>query len=166
MSDFWSNLAANLVGTFVGAGLALISSHIATRNAARRAEAKRAQGIVDHISRARTFARTDYERSGPLSQAELDDLNRSTASILTIREHISRTLVEMRPVNPMIPILEDMFGACSLYLRSIEDDPSCYVRAIIDLRDALWQLETQIPQVNKSIVLWRPGQRAFPLETS
>jgi hypothetical protein len=161
MSGFWGNVIANLIGTFAGAGLALLSSWAITRRVARSNEAKLLQGTIDRLGRSRVFTHMDIEHSGAISPEEEEDLRRSTESVLASRDYISRVITDLGIANPAVPILEEMHVACALYVRSIEEYPTEYVRALVDLRGVLLELERDLCRINTHLRLREPGEIAF-----
>jgi hypothetical protein len=55
-----------------------------------------------------------------------------------------------------------MYGACSLYLRSVESYPAQYVAAIADLRAVLGRLVQELGHIDTRLELKMPGEKAFP----
>ena len=161
MSGFWSNVWANLIGTFAGAGLALLSSWLLQRSAERRGQRKLVQAVVDRIGRSRVFARNEREHAGPLSQDERSDLSRSIASILTTRELMSRVLAELGASHRLAPVLEQMTAACALYLRSTEEDADAYIEATLQLREVLTSLVYELVELDSKLTRRGPGEMAF-----
>lgn len=162
MSDFWANLSANLIGTFTGAGLALLSSWWLGRRATRRREVRSVQGAIDRLARSRAFTHSLIEQKKRLSPDELEDMKRSTASVLATRERLTRVIENLLIDNEAIPFLEEMHGACAVYLRTVETEPSDYVRALVDLRSILTLLVQRLCQVDRRLRFAGPGELAFP----
>jgi hypothetical protein len=161
MTEFWSDAAANLVGTFAGAGLALMSSWLFARNAGRKNEVRLLQSIIDRLSRSRVFTHESNTISGSLSPDHWDDLRRSTASILASRDYIGYVMSNLEPTSQAASLLEDMLGACALYLRSVESDPTTYARASVDLREYLHRAVQGLCAQNSGLRSREPGETAF-----
>jgi hypothetical protein len=49
MSAFWESVAANIVGTFVGAGLALLTSYLVVRHGETRNDLRLLQALIDRM---------------------------------------------------------------------------------------------------------------------
>jgi hypothetical protein len=163
LSGFWADVVANLIGTFAGAGLALLSSWVLSMRVARRRETRLLQSIIDRLARSRVFTHTDVgDHVGALSAGQVEDSRRSTESILASREHIGLAMSEFGADSDVRQALEDMYGACALYLHSVENDPNGYVRAICDLREVLGGMERELHQLRPRLRLKMPGESAFP----
>jgi hypothetical protein len=160
MTGFWADVAANLIGTFVGAGLALLSSWEVNRRAVRRKSSRSLQSVIDRLSRSRAFTHLPIETNN-LTADVREDRERCTVSILNTREHIARVTSELSDWEPAEAVLEDMHGACALYLRSVENYPQGYVAALVDLREVLWALERKLGAIDPRLKLKRPGENAF-----
>ncbi len=131
--------------------------------AARRRETRLLQSVIDRLARSRVFTHTDAgDHVGALSTGQVEDSRRSTESILASREHIALAMSELGADSGVRQILEDMYGACALFLRSVEDHPNGYVRAICDLREVLWGMERELHQLRPRLRLRMPGESAFP----
>jgi hypothetical protein len=164
--QFASDVAANLIGTFAGAVLALLSAWGLSRSAARRNEARLVQSAIDRLSRSRVFTHTGQDRGPELSAAERDDLRRSTESVLASREYIARVIADLGLASRSVATLEEMHAACSRCLRAIEDNPAAYDREMVQLRDDLGGHAERMCRDNPRLTLRLPGETAFPRPAS
>ena len=159
--SFWSDVVANLIGTFAGAGLALLSSWGLSRGARRRTEQRLVQSVVDRLARSRALTHQATDRTGELSPAERDDLRRSTDSILATREYVARVLADLGPRSRAAPLLEEVHGACAGYLRSVETVPEGYATALADLAGHLARTVGELSRADPRLTARRPGETAF-----
>jgi septation ring formation regulator EzrA len=159
VADLLSNVVANLVGTFVGAGLALLIAWGVARRERRALEIQRLQRMIDRLYRSRALRSIPERprRSIPLNTAEEVDLDRTTASILTTRSLIDEAANTFEAGSKSIPVLEDMYAATLDYLNSIEDDRRDYNNSLMRLRKALIAAEERLLELHPSLTLREPG---------
>ena len=55
MTAFWESVASNIIGTFVGAGLALLTSFFIVRHGETRNDLRLLQGLIDRLYRSRAL---------------------------------------------------------------------------------------------------------------
>jgi hypothetical protein len=158
MSDFLSNTAANLVGTFVGAALALLSAWAVARRERARAEVRRLQRLIDRIYRSRALvAVSNYPvQVDPLNQQE-GDFRRVTASVLTTRDLIGEIMDYLDPQRPAVTILDDMYAAALEYLNTTEIDSRDYINELMRLREELVDGEQRLHRLHPKLILREPG---------
>lgn len=159
MIDFVSNTAANLVGTFVGVGLGLLTARAVNRRTQSRAEVARLQRLIDRMYRSRALAVKPFT---PPRIAELDanerlHYDRVTRAIFGIRDLIETAAGTFDPRAKAVPVLDDMYGAVLVYLNAIEVDHRDYVNESMRLRDALVQAATRLKKLHPSLVVREPG---------
>jgi hypothetical protein len=137
VNDFVSNAGANIVGTFIGAGLALVSSWWLQRRSAVRADRRHLQGLVDRLYRSRAIAPGRSRTEGPLSELEVTDCERGTASIIATRDRTATVCDALTVLTGAIAPLERIYVHCLDYLDASTDDPSGYLEHLMELREKL-----------------------------
>ncbi len=136
MGGFWGNVIANLIGTFVGAGLALaIAQYLSSRGETMR-DRRLVQSVIDRLHRSRAL-RPDQTGGQGDSPAISTDRQRCTESILTTRNRIAAVSDELSGRAKASGALDAMHLACLRYLSRVERDPHNYVDALMSLREAL-----------------------------
>jgi len=159
MIDFLSNTAANLVGTFVGVGLGLLTARAVQRRAQTRAEVARLQRLIDRMYRSRALA---LKPAGPPRTTDLDPTerihhDRVTSAIFGIRDLIETAAGTFDPRAKAVPVLDEMYGAVLTYLNAVEVDRRDYVNESMRLREALRQAAAKLKHLHSSLVLREPG---------
>jgi hypothetical protein len=134
--EFWLDLTSNVIGTFVGAGLALMTSFLVVRHGEKKNDVRLVQALVDRLYRSRAL------RPGRLPgdyslEAVREDQKRGTKSVLATRDRIALTSDELSSHSQAFDELDAMHVACLRYLNAIEEDPSRYVQALMELRAEL-----------------------------
>jgi hypothetical protein len=159
MSGFLGNTAANLVGTFVGAGLALLSAWAVARRERARAEVRRLQRLIDRIYRSRALVLvSDYPvQTDILDHLQQDDFRRVTASVLTTRDLIGEIIDFLDPQRPAAAILDDMYAAALKYLNTTEIDSPDYINELMRLREELVDGEQRLHRLHPKLILREPG---------
>lgn len=159
MSGFWSNTISNLVGTFVGAGLALLSAWIIAKRNQARSEVQSLQRLVDRIYRSRAYWPIPIgpERTNPLNVDEQADFERVTASMLITRELIEKAANSLDPKRKSIAILDDMYVAILKYLNATEVNACDYVNESMRLREELVLSEQQLKKLHPKLIFRAPG---------
>jgi hypothetical protein len=159
MSEFISDAAANLVGTFVGAGLALLTAWAVARRQQVASEISKLQRLIDRIYRSRALTKVPYaaRRSANLDEYEIADLRRITGAIFTIRSLIEEAVNTFDSRAAAAPVLDDMYGATLDYLNAVEIDDRDYVNEVMRLREALLEGEMRLKQICPQLVLREPG---------
>lgn len=162
ISAFWSNVLANLIGTFVGAGLALLTNRMVMRNAARERELRLLQSIVDRLSRSRALTRPcDFpRRTSSLTDFEVVDRDRCTLSVLGSRDRVARVIDELSSDSQALGPLNEMHAAFLDYLNHVEQHPEDYERALGLLGQRLSQEEQALARVYPDLALRAPGELA------
>jgi hypothetical protein len=159
MIDFLSNTAANLIGTFVGVGLGLLTARAVTRREQGRAEVARLQRLIDRMYRSRALAPKPFTapRTTDLDPAEQLHYDRVTRAIFGIRDLIEAAANTFDPRAKAAPVLDEMYGAVLVYLNAIEVDHRDYVNESMRLREALAQAAARLKKLHSSLVLREPG---------
>lgn len=159
MSGFWSNTISNLIGTFVGAGLALLTAWIIAKRNRARSEAQSLQRLVDRIYRSRAYwpRPVGPVRTNPLNAAEQADFERVTASILTTRELVERAANSLDPKRKSVAILDNMYVAVLKYLNATEVNACDYVNESMRLRKELMSSEQQLQKLHPKLIVREPG---------
>jgi hypothetical protein len=159
MSGFWSNTISNLVGTFVGAGLALLSAWIIAKRGRTRSEAQSLQRLIDRIYRSRAYWPIPIGpvRINPLNADEQADFERVTASILITRQVIEKAANSLDPKRKSVAILDDMYVATLKYLNATEIDACDYVNESMRLREELILSEQQLKGLHPKLIFRAPG---------
>jgi hypothetical protein len=156
MSDFWSNTAANLVGTFVGAGLALLTALVVSRRERKLSEIQRLRRLIDRIYYSRAFRplMDPPEKVDPLDEV---DFKRTTDSVLITRRLIEDAANSVNPKRKSVEFLNSMYVAILYYLNETEEDPSSYQRELMRLRAELKEREQQLTQLYPQLTFKEPG---------
>jgi hypothetical protein len=159
MIDFFSNTAANLVGTFVGVGLGLLTARVVTRREKARTETARLQRLIDRMYRSRALAIKPITppRTADLDQGERLHYDRVTRAIFGIRDLIEAAANTFDPRAKAVPVLDEMYGAVLVYLNAIEVDHRDYVNESMRLREALSMAAAKLKKLHASLVLREPG---------
>jgi hypothetical protein len=157
--DFLVDASANLLGTFVGAGLALLTAALVKRAEQRRSEMSRLQRLIDRIyrSRALTSKPMTAQRVTPLDAEARGHFQRVTSSIFTIRNLIEEAAGTFHPKAAAVPVLDDMYAATLDYLNAIEVDDRDYVNESMRLREALIAGGARLKRLHGSLVVRDPG---------
>jgi hypothetical protein len=147
MVAFWESVASNVIGTFIGAGLALLTSFLVVRRGEEKNDARLIQSLVDRLYRMRALRpdRPAVDYSLPEIQ---EDQRRCTKSVLTTRNRIAYVSDELSTHSQAFDELDAMHVACLRYLNAIDDDPSRYVELLRDLRA---ELKPQLEQLCSGI---------------
>jgi hypothetical protein len=159
MIDFLSETAANLVGTFVGVGLGLLTARTVTRRERARAETARLQRLIDRMYRSRALALkpTTPPRTTELDPNELVHYDRVTRAIFGIRDLIEAAANTFDPRAKAVPILDEMYAAVLVYLNAVEVNQRDYLNESMRLREALLAASVKLTKLHRSLVLREPG---------
>lgn len=154
MNAFWSSALANLLGTFVGAGLALLSAWWLARRTTRAREHQRLQGLLNHLSRMRALAPSHRRRGEPLSPGWERDKERCGQSVLAARDRVGRVRDDLSIYRKVFPVLDDMYEHCLQYLSAEVHQPEEYQSALMNLRqkivEDLRRLKHEVPSLKES----------------
>lgn len=136
MGTFWESVAANVLGTFVGAGLALLTSYLVLRHNETRNDLRLLQALIDRLYRSRAL------RAGQVAvlhgtASDEDNERRSTKSVLATRDRIAVTSDELSSHSDAFDELDRMHLACLRYLNTVQEDRVGYVGALLRLRSEL-----------------------------
>jgi hypothetical protein len=136
MDAFWENVAANIIGTFVGAGLALLTSFFVVRYGETKNDLRLLQALIDRLYRSRAL------RPGqvpvPFDSPEVrENERRCTKSVLATRGRIAITSDGLSSHSDAFDELDAMHVACLRYLNDVEDDRSRYIAGLMALRSEL-----------------------------
>lgn len=136
MDGFLGNLLATLVGTFLGAGLALWAAHAQAKRTDTVRDRRLTQSVIDRLYRSRALR---PKQVGGVRGTEWDreDRKRCTASVITTRERIAYVSDELSVGAKASIELGRMHVACLRYLSREEREPAQYVSALMVLREAL-----------------------------
>ena len=157
MADFMSNTVANLVGTFVGAGLALWSAWWLEQRRIASRELRLLQGLIERLHRSRAIAPGRTRASGPLTVKEQRDIDRCAQSVIATRDRIAAVRDELSVHQHAAEILERMFVYCLTYLDISDEVPESYVEALMALRRELASQLNELQQSVPSLVPKEPG---------
>jgi hypothetical protein len=162
MGGFTSNLVANLLGTFVGAGLALYGSWWLERRSVAARERSQLQGLVDRLYRSRALApsRVRLRPDEPLSAAEVTDRERCAESIIATRDRIGSIAEGLSVHIGAAPLLDRMYVSCLHYLVQAER-PARYVDELMTLRAEVVLLLDELSTAVPSLTMREPGT-AYP----
>ncbi len=133
---FLSNAAANLVGTLVGAGLAVWTAYIANSRSDRQRDRRLLQSLIDRLHWTRALRPNQVGGRGG-SQRDAVDRDRCTRSIRKLRERIHVVRDGLSGRTAETPELDAMLLACLGYLRRETREPDDYVALLMRLRAAL-----------------------------
>lgn len=136
MNAFWESVASNVIGTFVGAGLALLTSFFIVRHGETRNDLRLLQGLIDRLYRSRALRPNQV--AVPFDTMEVRENERRCAkSVLATRDRIAFTSDELSGHSDAFDELDRMHVACLRYLNDVEDDPSRYISSLMTLRSEL-----------------------------
>lgn len=136
MDPFWESVAANVIGTFVGAGLALLTSFFVVRHGETKSDLRLLQSLIDRLYRSRALRAGQVENPFD-SPASRENERRSTKSVLATRDRIAHTWDEVSGHSQAFDELDRMHVACLRYLNDVQDDPSRYISSLMMLRGDL-----------------------------
>ncbi len=136
MNAFWESVASNVIGTFVGAGLALLTSFFVVRYGETRNDLRLLQGLIDRLYRSRALRPNQVEVQFDSPEAR-ENQRRSTKSVLATRDRIAFTSDELSGHSDAFDELDRMLVACLRYLNDVQDDPSRYISSLMALRAEL-----------------------------
>jgi len=136
LETFWDGVLSNIIGTFVGAGLALMTSYLVVRHGETRNDLRLLQALIDRLYRSRALQAGQVP--SPFESAdEHENERRSTKSVLATRNRIAVTSDELSAHSDAFDELDRMHLACLRYLNTVQDDRSAYVAALLRLRAEL-----------------------------
>jgi hypothetical protein len=136
VNPFWESVASNMIGTFVGAGLALVTSYLVVRHNETKSDLRLLQALIDRLYRSRAL------RAGqvavPFDTArEEENERRSTKSVLATRDRIAVTSDDLSGHSDAFDELDRMHLACLRYLNTVQENRTGYVDALLRLRSEL-----------------------------
>jgi hypothetical protein len=137
VTDFVDNTLANVIGTFVGAALALLSTWWLRRRATKARERRILQGVLDRLYRSRAIRPGRCRPEGALTPTERVDFERCARSIVDTRDRIAAVGDEIEMYAGVTPVLDAMYAHCLDYLDASETDHTRYVTELMELRSAL-----------------------------
>lgn len=136
MNAFWESVASNVIGTFVGAGLALLTSFFVVRHGETKNDLRLLQALIDRLYRSRALRPSQVP--GPFDTPEARENERRCAkSVLATRDRIAFTSDELSGHSDAFDELDRMHVACLRYLNDVQDDPSRYIESLMTLRSDL-----------------------------
>lgn len=136
MNAFWESVASNVIGTFVGAGLALLTTFFVVRHGETKNDLRLLQALIDRLYRSRALRANQVP--GPFDTPEArENERRSTKSVLATRDRIALTSDELSGHSDAFDELDRMHVACLRYLNDVQDDPSRYIQCLMTLRSEL-----------------------------
>lgn len=157
MNDFLLNTGANLVGTFAGAVLAIVTTWWFDKRRRRESQVAHLQRVVDRLHRSRALAPGRGRAPGPLTDVESRDVDRCNLSVLEARERISAASEAWRGNVNVSDELDAMYVDCLHYLETVETDREGYVTHLRTLREALDSRVTNLAGVLAGIRYREPG---------
>lgn len=132
MDGFWSNALANLIGTFVGAGLALLTAFYSSLRDKKERDRRLIQSVIDRLYRSRALRPDQAGDDG-----DSEDRKFCTDSILATRDRIATVSDDLSVRAMGFRALEAMYVACLRYLSRVRRNPNNYVDELMSLREAL-----------------------------
>lgn len=151
LATFATDSLANLVGTFVGAVLAILSTWWYDRRSRKTGEIRSVQSVIDRIHRSRALRPDRTRQPGALSHAEQIDFERCSASVLATRDMAAQVKMEISVLVDLIPALEAIYVDCLEYLDMTESEPEAFIEGLMQLRrnlifeiDELCELESRL----------------------
>lgn len=156
-SEFWSNTGANLIGTFVGAALAIGGALFLERKSRTRAERLSIQALVDHAHRSRAFAPASTGHSSMSDAHAGGDRQRCNLSVLNTRNRIGDVRDRVSNHSDALPILDQMYVDCLEYLERTELNPEGYGEELMNLRERLEARFEELSAVVPSLDVKSPG---------
>lgn len=165
MDGFLGNTLANVIGTFVGAALAIFSARYAEGRQKRSANFNELQRVVDRLADARALTKfpKSSPRTGPLSDYLRNDEMRVRSSVLNLRHMLGDALHNISKDDLSVRHLREMQGACSRYLNYVESCPGDYENAVQHLRDRLRAGTHAIFRNDMMLKLREPGSTSTAL---
>lgn len=136
MDGFWGNTLASLIGTFVGAGLALASTQYWTWRGERMRDRRLLQSVIDRLYRSRALAPDQTGGHGNSDRIDQDRI-RCTRSVIATRNRIATVSDELSGHAKGTAPLNTMYVACLQYLTRADRQPDNYVDALMALRHVL-----------------------------
>ena len=157
--EFLADAGANLVGTFVGAVLAIFSAWVGYRIKQSRDEIRKLQRLIDRMYRSRALRPkpSTPRRYTPLTAEERVHYQNVTSAIFTIRHLVEDAANTFSPKARAIPVLDDMYAAVLDYLNAIEVDDRDYLNESMRLREALVAAEARLKTLHRGLVIREPG---------
>lgn len=135
MNAFWESVASNVIGTFVGAGLALLTTFFVVRHGETKNDLRLLQALIDRLYRSRALRPNQVP--GPFDAEARENERRSTKSVLATRDRIAVTSDDLSGHSDAFDELDRMHVACLRYLNEVQDDPSRYIQSLMTLRSEL-----------------------------
>ena len=136
MNAFWESVASNVIGTFVGAGLALLTSFFVVRHGETQNDLRLLQALIDRLYRSRALRPNQVPGRFDTAEARENE-RRSTKSVLATRDRIAVTSDGLSGHSDAFDELDRMHVACLRYLNEVQDDPSQYIQNLMTLRNEL-----------------------------
>ena len=165
MDAFWGNLIVTVIGTFLGAGGAVMAAFLLRIGESRRNEIAALAGLIAELNLRRALA----PNSGIMDSAHNPrasttvDMERASHSVIDIRTRISVVRGSLRTKSLAFSPLNDMTRSCNLYLELSSAAPARYASALEALRDSLDNHVGTIAQAFRiDASELRPGLGAFP----
>lgn len=156
MNGWWLDLSGNLVGTFVGALLALLSAWWLRLRQQRRDDRRLLQNLIDGLHRKRAFRPVDVS-GGELLDWDDEDVQGCIDSVLDARRRIEEAADRLSTSTDVGNALDDMHRECSSWLSRTRRRPGCYVVGLMELRARLLALEGNIVEAVPGLMLREPG---------
>jgi len=158
--DFWSNTVSNLIGTFVGAGLALLSAWGVAKRGRTHSEIAGLQQIIDRLGRSRAFVpdQGGVVRTAALNADEQAEFRRVMISVFILRDLIERVVNSLDPKRNSVKILNEMYIDILNYLNATEIDSCDYRNKLMQLRGELVDCENRLKNLHSKLTLHEPGK--------
>jgi hypothetical protein len=149
-----------VIGSFLGAGGAIVSALAIRRVEARRAETAALKALLVDLHFRRALApNTGHILRDDQVGADFEHANRS---VLAIREQIHAVRLALRPKSPVFDHLSDMTRACNSYLELSAARPGHYIVELATLQASLASSAKSIASLEAlRIREWEPGTGAF-----
>lgn len=150
MQDFVTNAGANLVGTFVGAALALLSAWWVRQRDRRASDRRELQSLITRLHRMRALVPVEDTRPRDTTGEFREDFARCNSSVLAARDRAA-AVCDGLASSRGYAIADRFVGHCLDYLDGVDLDPDNYVALLMVLRarafDVVRELVAALPEL-------------------
>lgn len=134
-SSLWSDILVAVIGAVLAACLTVLIAYRTYRLQERLKEKTVLTNLIHDLHHKRAL-RAIHPKSVP-GAAQSSDYQRTTDSVLEIREWIRTARNSLPPASLAGPTLSTMMVACNLHLSHSDRDPNAYRTCLMMLRKAL-----------------------------
>jgi hypothetical protein len=154
-SSFWSDLLAGLLGSGAGIVIGLQVDRVRTRKHERARDERLVQNLIDRLAGKRAFS-----HAADIGEVEDEaDRERCNLSVVDARERILVVCDEIAQREDIISPLRKMERDTMAYLSFVEREKPKYAMALIQLRDRLFEQETDLRRLMPGLRVEPPGSR-------